>query len=36
VAINLFQRVRNKKEAMEYEKWLTTGAGRDFVKALGG
>ena len=25
-----------KKEAMEYEKWLKTGAGRDFVKALHG
>jgi putative endonuclease len=25
-----------KKEAMEYEKWLKTGVGRDFIKALHG
>jgi putative endonuclease len=23
-----------KKEAIEYEKWLKTGAGRDFIKTL--
>ena len=23
-----------KVEAMEYEKWLKTGVGRDFIKAL--
>ena len=23
-----------KKEAMEYEKWLKTGVGRDFIKTL--
>ncbi len=23
-----------KKEATEYEKWLKTGAGRDFIKTL--
>ena len=23
-----------KKEAMAYEKWLKTGAGRDFIKTL--
>jgi len=23
-----------KKEAMEYEKWLKTGIGRDFIKTL--
>ena len=23
-----------KKEAMEYEKWLKTGAGRHFIKTL--
>ncbi len=23
-----------KKEAMDYEKWLKTGVGRDFIKAL--
>ena len=23
-----------KKEALQYEKWLKTGAGRDFVKLL--
>ena len=23
-----------KKEAMEYEKWLKTGVGREFVKTL--
>ena len=24
----------NKSLAMEYEKWLKTGAGRDFIKTL--
>jgi putative endonuclease len=24
----------NKREAMLYEKWLKTGAGRDFIKTL--
>ena len=23
-----------KKEAMDYEKWLKTGVGRDFIKTL--
>ena len=23
-----------KKEAMQYEKWLKTGVGRDFIKSL--
>ncbi len=26
--------IKIKKEAMEYEKWLKTGAGRDFIKTL--
>ena len=24
----------SKQEAMEFEKWLKTGAGRDFIKTL--
>ena len=24
----------NKKEALHYEKWLKSGAGRDFIKTL--
>jgi putative endonuclease len=24
----------NKQEAMRYEKWLKSGAGRDFIKTL--
>ncbi len=24
----------DKKDAMEYEKWLKTGVGRDFIKTL--
>jgi putative endonuclease len=31
----IFSRVfSTKQEAMAYEKWLKTGAGRDFIKSL--
>jgi putative endonuclease len=26
--------IETKKEAMDYEKWLKTGTGRDFIKSL--
>jgi putative endonuclease len=25
---------KSKQEAMKYEKWLKTGAGRDFIKTI--
>ena len=28
------QSFETKKEAMEYEKWLKTGVGRDFIKTI--
>ena len=31
IYVNEFE---TKVEAMEYEKWLKTGIGRDFIKAL--
>jgi putative endonuclease len=29
-----FKEFVTKKEAMEFEKWLKTGVGRDFIKTL--